>query len=807
MSMGDDFTDGGIQNGGEDHWSLLGYLRILRRRFWLVVPITMIAVCVGTIQAFRTPDTYLSSARLRVNFTPGTIPLEEDDPKALASGSDAFIETQLDLLRSRSIMELALKDKNVVRHFEARDDADSSAGGAFKRFLLTLASVAGMAPGSPKPRWKQLADMVEIQHEEHSVLYTLSLKAKSATASAQLVNGIADAFKDYHESQHTRRLADTLSMLLNEKATIQDDLEKAEKALHDFRMKSPQVILEESATRGPAYERLKQLSTRLTSVQLDRIALAVEVGTMQEILTSSLAGSDIHMNHRLFSVPAIMNDENIARERAKLSDAEKERGVLSGIYGKEHHLYQAADRKVDILGNQIKGAAQAVLEAQSNRLAMLSEEEASLKASIADQQSITRALADDTYQLTRLQNAVTRNRAVYDVILERMRQIDISGESTGVKVEILERGEVPENAENSNRARTAFIVSMLGFVLAFGLAIVIESLDTNIHTPEDLGKITDYPLLGFVPLVQKRNSKRNPAGVPAWEKPSARRLMGTIVLDEPQSSVAEAYRNIQAVMAGSPQARSAEVLCCTSSQPQSGKTTTVVNLALCFAQTGSHVLIIDTDLHRPAVHDALGLKIRPGLSDILTGEKDWKDVLQSAGNSRLPPGRVHVITAGRSHHNPFELISSPAMAAFLSEARDFYDRIFIDTPPMLYVSDASALSQLCNGVVVVVKAGTDSESKFRKTVERLERVNANVLGLVLNRARFSKLGRGYSTYEDLGYSRYTHRYCYYARNPVPRVETSPPEKLQPAEDVAPPRRRRPPKAVFDRMLRHRGRPE
>jgi capsular exopolysaccharide synthesis family protein len=232
-------------------------------------------------------------------------------------------------------------------------------------------------------------------------------------------------------------------------------------------------------------------------------------------------------------------------------------------------------------------------------------------------------------------------------------------------------------------------------------------------------------------------------------------------MTEPASSATEAYRNIRTNLFFSAPAEENKVLTVTSGGPSDGKTTTSCNLALVMAQSGKRVLLIDADMRKPMIHRAMGLGNKVGLSSVLVGACKLDEAVQKPKNNGHVVEHLDILSAGPRSPNPAELLDSQSMRNLLEEARGKYDRVIVDTPPVLFVADASIISAMSDGVVMVLKSARSTRTLVSRTREQLEGVNARIVGGILNDVRVSRWGYYYSSY----YYSYYYRYHYdYARS-------------------------------------------
>lgn len=177
-----------------------------------------------------------------------------------------------------------------------------------------------------------------------------------------------------------------------------------------------------------------------------------------------------------------------------------------------------------------------------------------------------------------------------------------------------------------------------------------------------------------------------------------------------------------------------EVMMVASAQTGEGRTVTISNLAVTYAQEGKKVLVMDMDLRRSSLHHMFGLRNHTGLTRVLANQETWQDVVQETGIEQL-----HAITAGPNPPNPSEMLSSRKMKTLLVQLKEHYDVILMDTPPLLSFPDSLIISAMCDGVILVVQAGKAKKDVVKKAKVNLERVKARILGVVLNKVKRSNI--------------------------------------------------------------------
>jgi capsular exopolysaccharide synthesis family protein len=295
----------------------------------------------------------------------------------------------------------------------------------------------------------------------------------------------------------------------------------------------------------------------------------------------------------------------------------------------------------------------------------------------------------------------------------------------------MDRAETPRDPFSPQPRKNLIIAIVLGLILGSAVALGIDYLDDTIRTPEDITRKLKLPFLGLVPAVR---GERSPL------------LSGKVPHD-----FGEAFRGLRtSLVFTSGGGEGARVVLVTSAQPLEGKTTTACNLAIALALGGNRVLLIDADMRRPGVHRAMGIKNEMGLSHLLSGQARAREAMQKTSVSNL-----WVMPAGKVPPNPSELLSSERMKQLVANlSQGPFDWVFIDTPPVLAVSDALTLTPLASGVTYVVGAEMTRPRLAERAIEMILSVQPRFLGAILNRVDFDRNKYYYSRYYGYQYASY-----------------------------------------------------
>jgi succinoglycan biosynthesis transport protein ExoP len=724
------------------------YVGVLRRRIWVVVTAFVIVATLGAVYAFKATPIYQGVAKVLIEKQSPRLMNFQDVVQMEVADQD-YYKTQEELVQSRAVLERALAQPGVAELPEVTGEGGgqpSLLGRMVGEVTRTISAVLGLSPASPPEPWERLRKYLEVEQVRDTHLLLVKVESENAARAAQLANAVAGSFEKYHV-ERKRETTNEAFLFLDEKQKQQGErLAQAEDALQQFREQAQVVSLDVADKGNPVLVRLDQLNDQLTKAQLQRIELEAQFLVVEKALKNGGEAAGV-ANESLFSLPAVRADPAVSALRTSLVEAEKELATLSDTYGPQHPQLQAVAAKVNLLRAKLEDALSQLVGSLSAQLQMLSNQEQELRQQYDEQNQLALELSKQSLTFSRLQSEVERQRRLFDVLVERMREVDVTAGYAKTNVEVVDQADTPKVPVRPKKARTVILSLVLGLFLGVCSAFFFEYLDDTVKTPEDLEERVGIPVLGFVPDMDTKRVSMDGFS-----------YRGVVSMVEPTSSAAEAYRNIRTSLFFSAPAEETKVLVITSGGPGDGKTTTATNLALIIAQSGKRVLLVDADFRKPMVHKVFNLESKVGLSTVLVGEAGLEEAVQKARRDGKVVENLDILAAGPKPPNPAELLDSEATRRFLNEARQAYDRIILDTPPVLFVADASIVSAIADGVIMVVKSATNTRSLAARAREQLAGVKARILGGILNDVIVSRLGYYYSDYYYYGYSRYHRDY-------------------------------------------------
>jgi non-specific protein-tyrosine kinase len=315
-------------------------------------------------------------------------------------------------------------------------------------------------------------------------------------------------------------------------------------------------------------------------------------------------------------------------------------------------------------------------------------------------------IANTQQQIDELNSKLTDLRTSYAGLLSNSQEGALN------ILSVVEPANLPSRSVGTNKFLIIGLAAMVGFSLAAGAAYLIEYIDRTIKTTTDVERVLNYPVIGYLSEIGEDAKGENKA---------------TYVLENPNTSLAESYRllksNLDFFGINSP----SKTILITSPSQGNGKTTISINLALSMSQGDEKVVLVDADLRRPAVHAALDLSVKPGLTEVIRGSRTPQSAVRIWKRNKL-----QVITAGGRMSKVTEIVGSKRLGSILSELKDVFEVIIVDAPPLV-ISDAYNLASKVDGVIIVMVPGQTREEQAKAMKEQLDRAGAKVIGVVFNK--------------------------------------------------------------------------
>lgn len=730
---------------------LLDYWRTLVKRRNLIIACVLVALTGAAIYFYTAIPVYRGSTQILIErANPNILSAKEFfviDP----SGQD-FYQTQYKVLESRAIARDVINRLHLENNPEYRPK--ETGGFSFnvvvqwvtdtvKGFIPNLetrkppAAEAGL-PGDTLSSQKPEADSglvsafksrLKINPVRNSRIVEISFDSIDPRLAALGANTVAQAYIDWNLGLRIKS-SQSASVFLDEQVKqSRQKMEASEQAIQQYREKHGVSIMASKGGSGGqsddiSRQKLSHVSSQLMDAINRRIEAEIKYHKALELVKNPESAD---------SIPEVAMNGVIISMKDKEVQLIREKTVKASKYGLKHPEMVALNQELDNLRALKKKEILNIVDSMKvhHDIALRQEKALSQAMRTSEGETISRDKVAIQFQL--LQQEAESNRQLYDLLLKRLKESSVTEENRTVNIHIVDRAEVPTSPVWPAKSKGMGMALALGLGLGIGLSFLAEYLDDTVKSPEDLERHFSLPYLGSLPHFNLKTNGEAGADL--------------LVLKDPQSQAAEAYRGLRTGILFSTPDRSPRTILVTSATASEGKTITSVNIALVMAKAGERTLLVDLDMRRPRLHKCMNVANERGVSNILVGEGEWRSFVQE---TEVP--NLHFLASGPIAPNPAELIASEQMRLLVPQWAEAYDRVIIDTAPITAVTDPVLLSRLVDGTVILIQAGVTSRRIIAAAIRQIQDVQGRVLGAVINDV---------DTHHGGYYYRYYHRYYYY----------------------------------------------
>ena len=684
------------------------YLHVVLERWWLVC----LALLLGAILSV-----FLISQEKSLYGARAVLFIEQQREQVL---NDRMQSVRDDEIRSIDMINTIVETLNsypmaerVARRLELASDP------AFIKVIdwntaedgeLTPGAAAGALPG-----------LVQSSYREMTRLIDVIARTTDPQISTKLANGYADEYLRMLLEQTTEATKAASQFLVEEAARLGEKMRLAEEAMQSFRERERAASLETMITEAQA-----SIDQNTTDIQQTE-AFIRQLDT--DLSAVSGSGGDTAL---LLRLPSVGNEPRVAQMNAQISSLEREMDEMSRRYREGHPAHTATKNRLDVLRGDLARLAVEVVGQLETRRAQAEAQLETLRAARAESEKRLLQITGKSVEYNTLARNLEADRALYDSVIARLKEVDVTSGLTGQSITIQERamgaGPVPSQT-------LKYIVLGVFGGLAAGVAAAfgLNYLDPSLRTIDQVEQRTGLGVVASVPLIKSSGPASGDGGA---NLPAVKDRRGP---------VAEAFRTMRATLAMISGRERHRVFLITSAIPGEGKTFTSSNFAATLAQQGFRTLLIDADLRKPSVsklffHDNL----KPGLSEVLMGSCPAAEAIVESKIENLA-----VLPAGGIAPNPSELLAQPAFGELMNKLRGEYDRIVIDSSPVLAVRDPLLLAKSVDDSCLIVRAGHSPAKATIQAVRLLAEAETPASGVVLNSVR-----HGNSAYYAYAYRTY-----------------------------------------------------
>ena len=699
-------------------FDLASYWRLAIKHRILIFGCFLAALAIGAALTLLMTPIYTAQATVQIDREAARVFTAEDvSPReSMAQGED-FYQTQYGLLRSRSLAERVIASLGLA----SSDQALTSLG------IEPPARTGTAAAQAERRRAAALAavqDSLSVTPVRGSRLVLIGFDNPSPVVAARVANGFAENFiqanldRKYESSSYAREF-------LEERiAQTKGRLEEAERQLVAYAA-NQQIINVGDSSEGSADGSTQSLTSN---------SLVALNASLAEARAQRIAAEERWRSARttgLMTLPEVLSNPSIQRLTEQRAQLDSEYQQKLSVYQPDYPEMVRLKAQIDEADGQIQTIASNIRTSIQSQYVIAANQERALQAQVGGLTGDALDLRDRSIQYNILRRELDTTRTLYEGLLQRYKEVSVTGDITANNISIIDSANPPAAPSKPNMMINLALAALFGLGFGVVAALVLEALDETIASPDDVEKKLGMAVLGVVPLLDKGQTT-------------------AAALADIRSGFSEAYYSLRTALQFSTQDGAPISMLVSSARPAEGKSTTAYAVALNLARVGKRVLLVDGDLRNPSMHRVVGVENERGMSNLLSGSSDLAGVVQRTRQENL-----FFIPCGPLPPNPAELWGSDRLRQFLAEARNNFDHVVLDGPPVLGFADAPLLAASVSGVLFVLESRGTRRGQARGALRRLKVGRARLLGAVLSKfnAKSTSYG-GYDYAYDYNYGAY-----------------------------------------------------
>lgn len=713
-------------NEQEREIDLMEILALLKRHLYLFAAIILIVMTFTVAQIYRMVKIYSSTATIEIepkaaNVLGGNMEVVQSGSQGSYYTNKDYYATQYEIIQSRAVAQKVLEmvpGDNVLEYL------------GFDLEKIEPDKIKNIDPVAV------LLSKITVTPQKNSNIVRISVEDKDPEKAAFLANAVASSYIEFNLEKKYFETKDAARWLMDQSVSLKQNLENSEMMLFEFKQSNNVLATTFEAKQELLSNRIIKLTNTLTDQEIKRNALTAKI--------EEYAHLNIDNPEDGFFKEISKENPIIGNLKLKYLEVVSKINESEQVYGEKHPKVVTLLADKENIEKTFKSEIEGVVSSYNLELKMLDNEMKKNRKMLSESQTEAINLNKLDINYSKLRREVETNKKLYDIVLERSKEADLSALLKNNNIRMIDRALVSKIPVKPRKQ----IILLAGFAIALVLAslavFLVEFFDTKFKSFKELETISGKSLLGIIPKFQQIETSQFKEI--SFEDKSGKNL------------AVEAFRSLRTnIKLSNPDSR-LKVMLVTSSVPHEGKTIVSSNLAASYSVAGKKVLLIDADMRKPRVHKLFGLNNEKGLSTLIVGEHSMDDVIQKNVYEGLD-----VVTAGIIPPNPAELLESTRFADILKDFSEIYDVVIIDTPPLSPVSDAATIAPMTDGLILAVNISETPRDVFKSVIANISKPGIVRLGVVVNNLDFKQEKKfksyyGYSYYHS---SYYKSNYYYY----------------------------------------------
>lgn len=664
----------------------LDYWRIIRIRKTVIIAVFLLVVITTTVVTYMLPPTYMSWTKMKVEKDTSDVPLLG---QMVPSGppDPFFLQTEFEVIQSKTNLYQVIDRLDLNRRWSK----DYLAKGT-----LTKAET-----------YEILRDKVDVRQWRNTTMIEIRVYSRNKAEAAEIANTISDIYRESRVSERSVASERGIKKIAEEIRDQQETVGKITEELDEYRKKNQITdLMIDSWSQGTMTAEVVRRTDSLKSQTVQQLA---RVNSTLKTLEELRRTDPIRLRNAL---PTISPGETILMDLLTRQMATRQEYVtMSETMSPSHPNLVAATNLLKLLEQQIDERIVGIMEGLKTQVNAYNAELAELQAEVERAKNEDAAKITEHSQYFQKKRKLENERIMLDTLTRKLalEKFDsaIPRQNLVVITDVAEEAIKP--VKPNIPLNIAFGV-VVGLVVGIGLAFFIEYLDTSVKTIDDVERALQAPVLGVIP-----------------------QNVGSLLDQGPDSPHAEAYRVLRTNILFTRKDQTFNTLTIVSGGAGEGKSTTLFNLAVVFAQNGHRVLVVDSDLRRPSMHRFFKVSNTLGLTNYLLAQNTLEEVIQT---SNVPT--LDFLPSGKLPSSSMGILSSQKMKDLIAELKRRYDFVFFDSPPIMGVSDAVVLASEVDISLQVIQYRKYPQAMTIRAKQMVSKVGGYLVGIVLNNINMSQ---------------------------------------------------------------------
>jgi len=717
------YGDLGSYMDGEPSFDIREIIAIIRANLILISVIISITLALAIVATMVQTPRYTAATTLQINDQSAQIFGKQDDtlqdPVVAANDTERFLQTQVDILKSRALAErVALKLRLVgnAKFYDAMGVRQPT--GDLSRAELEDLTI------------RTIEDARDVDLPRNTRLATVSFNSTQPELAAQIANAFATEFIQTNLQRRFDSSAYAREFISGQLSEARAKLERSERELNAYAREEGLIRDRDASSSGA--NQSGRLGSSVTTTSLLEVNSAANQAKASRIAAEGrwklISSGNLLSSPDVLANPAISS--LLAQRAQQMAELEKQRAN----HLEDYPVVQQLKAQVGVIDAQIQSVARSIKASVKQQYDSAHDTERNLAQQVSELKGSSLAEQDQLVQYRLLEREADTNRTVYEGLLQRYKELNAAAGISASNIAIIDQATAPIRPSSPNLLRNLLLALVGGVGCAAAFIFLRTQLDDSVKVPEDVESKLQMPLLGVIPIVQDSDPE--------------------VAMEDPKSPISEGYNSLRSALLYSTPSGLPKTMLVTSSQPSEGKSTTSIAIARGIARLGRSVVLLDLDLRRPALHRAipmLNAENSRGVSSILTHQSTVDEALRDTDLDHLK-----VITSGPIPPSPTELLSSSSMIQMLEELKSRFDMVLLDSPPILGLADSPLMAALVDGVVIVIQSDRSRRGSLKASLRRLRNMRTTILGGVLTKFDPSDTGNRYSEYYGYNYYQYSN---------------------------------------------------